>query len=155
MIEIELPKDITKYEAKLAGVATPRQAICVGIAAGIGYIVRAACITAGHEDMATPVMTFTAAIPLLFAVYKPYNMNLEDFLEQAFVGNVLAPAKRKYQIENEYAKEYEQILKEEHEVIGAYNRVYGIKVPPRRINDPKDKPRQNINHLNPELTGYL
>ena len=155
MIEIELPKDITKYEAKLAGVATPRQAICVGIAAMLGYAVRSLCITVGFEEGEQPLMTLAAIIPLLFAVYKPYNMNLEDFLEQAFVGNVLAPAKRKYQIENEYAKAYEELLKEERSILGAYNKVYGIKVPPRKINDPKDRPRMKVNHLNPELTGYL
>ena len=155
MIEIELPKDITRYEAKLAGLVTKRQAVCIAISAVLLYGIKSACVTFGLVEAKGFLMMVGALLPMTFAVYKPYNMNLEDFIEQAFINNVLAPSKRKYQIENVYAAEYEELLKEEKHVIGAYNKVYGIQVPQRKINDPKDKPRQKPNPRNPELTGYL
>ncbi len=155
MIEIEMPKDITKYEAKLAGIITPRQAICVAIAAVAAFGVRAIFRMIGLRSIETFAMMTAAAIPLLFAAWKPYGMKLEEFLETAFINNVLAPTKRKYISENEFRTDYDKIVKEEKHVIGAYNRLYNVKVPHRRINDPKDKPRQKVNKLNPELTGYL
>lgn len=155
MIEIELPKDITKYEAKLAGVATKRQAVCVAISAVVLYGIKMLCETFGLYEIKGFLMTVGAILPMTFAVWKPYNMNLEDFLEQAFMGNVVAPTKRKYVSENVYAEEYQKMVDEEHKIIGAYNKVYGLYVPQRRINDPKDRPRQKINKRNPELTGYL
>ena len=156
MIEIEIPKDITKYEAKLAGIVTPRQAICVAIAAVCAFGVRALFKMIGVSNkFETFGMMAAVAIPLLFAVWKPYGMKLEEFLETAFVNNVLAPTKRKYLSENEFRIDYDKIVKEEKHVIGAYNKLYNVKVPHRRINDPKDKPRQKVNKLNPELTGYL
>lgn len=155
MIEIEMPKDITKYEAKLAGVVTPRQAICVVIAVVVGFGVRALFKILGLPQLETFGMMAAAAVPLVFAVYKPYGMKLEEFLESAFVNNVLAPTKRKYISENKYSEDLAMILKEEKHVINAYNRVYNTKPFHRHINDPKDRPRQKINKLNPELTGYL
>lgn len=155
MIEIELPKDITKYEAKLGGVATKRQVVCVGLAAILGYFARSLCDYVDLPQYKNPAMVFLAIIPILFVACEPYGMKLEEFLEQAFINNILAPTKRKYQVENVYAQQYEKMLKEEKAVIGAYNKVYGIRVPQRKINDPKDKPRQKPNRLNPELTGYL
>ena len=155
MIEIELPKDITKYEAKLAGTVTPRQALCITLAAVFGFIARMVCNSLELYSITTPAMMLVGAIPLAFVAYKPFNMNLEDFLRQAFINNILAPSKRKYILENTFAEQYKVLQDEEKKVIGAYNKVYNIKVPQRRINDPKDRPRQKINKRNPELTGYL
>lgn len=155
MIEIELPKDITKYEAKLAGVITKRQAVCIGIASILAFGAKTICNMFELYAIKQYAMMIACIIPLLFIVIQPYNMKLEDFLEQAFINNILAPTKRKYIVENTFAKEYSEMLEEEHKVIGAYNKVYNIKVPQRRINDPKDKPRKKINKRNPELTGYL
>ncbi len=156
MIEIEMPKDITKYEAKLAGIATPRQAVCVTIAAILGYMTRSFLKAFElSQDMETFFMMVVAAIPLAFAVYKPYGMKLEDFLGTAVVNFFLAPSKRKYISENTYRKEYDELLKDEKHVISIYNKINNIKPFRRRINDPKDRPRQKVNTLNPELTGYL
>ena len=155
MIEVEMPKDITKYEAKLAGIATVRQAEFFGLGAVLGLALRSATINMGYSDIANYVLVVGIAIPASFAVFKPYGMYLEDFIVQAFINNVMAPAKRKYEIENAYASEYTEIIKEERKVIGAYNVLHGVSKARRAVNDPKDIPRKKVNAKNPELTGYL
>ena len=155
MIEVEMPKDITKYEAKLAGIATIRQAEFFGLGAVLGIALRSAVINIGYPDAANFALIVGVAIPGSFAVFKPYGMYLEDFIMQAFINNVMAPAKRKYEIENKYATEYTEIIKEERKVIGAYNVLHGISKARKAINDPKDVPRKKVNTKNPELTGYL
>ena len=38
MIEVQIPKDVSGYEAPLIGPLTSRQAICVAAAAAVEYI---------------------------------------------------------------------------------------------------------------------
>ncbi len=102
MIEIEIPKDMNKYEAKLFGPFTTRQTICFVLACICGIptflFLRDKVVT----DVAS-IITMLVFIPFILVGWiKPYGMNFEDFARTAFISNFLAPAKRKYVTINQF-----------------------------------------------------
>ena len=103
MIEIEIPKDITKYEAKLVGAFTGRQVACLIIAAAVGVPLFLIML---HYNVNRSVAIFGVMIVMLPAVVmgwvKPYGMNFEHFVKTAFISNVLSPKRRKYVTKNSY-----------------------------------------------------
>lgn len=102
MIEIEITKDIRKYESKLVGPFTTRQTICAAIACVIAYIVFRAL-----EFLAIDIRLFVITIfisPLLFLGWiKPYGMKFEQFISTAFASTFIAPRIRKYKTINAFS----------------------------------------------------
>jgi len=102
MIEIEVPKDITKYEAKLIASFTTRQVGCLAIAAVIAVPTFLALRDAVPRDVATLIILLLVLPFVLLGWVKPYGMNFEQFVRTAFISNVLSPKKRKYVTMNVY-----------------------------------------------------
>lgn len=100
-IEIEIPKDITKYESKLIGPFTTRQTVCIvpAVALGIFAFVGLKNIIPS-QDIRIGLVIISVLPFLLFGWYKPYGLPFEQFLKTAFISNVLAPKNRKYKTEN-------------------------------------------------------
>lgn len=107
-IEREIPKDISKYEAKLIGPFTTRQVVCgvpgIGLALGSYFLLRPYI----SEDMCFFIALLVSLPLLLCAVAKPYGIPFEKYISIIFVSQVLAPKYRKYVTENTY-KELEEI----------------------------------------------
>lgn len=109
-IEIRIPKEINRYEAKFIGPFTLRQTIslvvCLPIGVGLFILTKPYIGT----DLAGFLVVPPAAIGWMFGWYKPYGMKFEKYLRSVFINSFLAPRKRYYKTENYYAT----ILKEIH-----------------------------------------
>lgn len=102
MIEIEIPKDINKYEAKLVGPFTTRQAACFVCACVLGIPTFLFLKDKVPTDLAS-IITLLVFIPFVLVGWiKPYGMNFELFAQTAFISNFIAPAKRKYVTMNQF-----------------------------------------------------
>lgn len=101
MIEIEIPKDIRQYEAKLIASFTTRQTICGSIAAiiGVGTFFLFDFIP---QDIRIFIVLVLVSPLLLCGWIKPYGMHFEKFIQSTIVTNVLAPTNRKYITKNMY-----------------------------------------------------
>lgn len=106
MIEIEIPEDIRKYEAKFVGPFTLRQAVC--FAAGCVLAVPTYLIISkfAPTDVAAFACIIVSAPFLVCGWVQPYGMTMEQFAKTAFVSNILAPTKRKYKTVNLYELAY-------------------------------------------------
>lgn len=102
MIEIKVPKEITKYETKLIGPFTSRQVvvllICVPIVA-FCYITVSSYV---DSSIAGYICLPFGAIGALFGWVKPYGLPFEKYLKSVFVSSFLAPTVRVYKTENYY-----------------------------------------------------
>lgn len=101
-IEREVPKDISRYEAKAIGPFTTRQLLCgipaVSLAIGSYFLLKSYV----SQDVVFFV-AFVVAMPLfLLGWAKPYGIPLEKYLSIVFVSQILAPKHRKYVTENTY-----------------------------------------------------
>lgn len=122
MIEIKIPKEVTKYEAKLVGPFTARQ--CVALLIFVPMI--AFC----YINL-SKVMNSTAAlyicVPIgglgaLFGWIKPYGLPFEKYLKSMFISSFLAPTVRVYKTENYFdilTKEAKKLTPEEEYIIDA------------------------------------
>ena len=99
-IEIEIPKDITKYESKLIGPLTTRQTICSVPAAGLAIAEAMLLKETLSQDMLIGIIIFTVIPFILLGWIKVYNLPFEKFLASVFVTIVLAPKHRKYITDN-------------------------------------------------------
>lgn len=111
MIEAQIPKDIRKYESKLAGPFTLRELICFIIGCGMTYVVYKLVSGVASSDIAVTVCIFTALPAVAFGWIKPYGMPLERFLQTVLISNLLAPKRRKYKTRNIYRKAAEPLEK--------------------------------------------
>lgn len=102
MIEAQIPKDIRKYEAKLAGPFTLRQLICFGISCALAFFVYKLVLSFSDANTAIPMCMIAISPVIAVGWVKPYGMPLEKFLQTAFISNVLAPKVRKYKTRNAY-----------------------------------------------------
>ena len=102
MIEVEIPKDIRQYEAKLIGPFTLRQTIF--FVAGCAFAIPTFNIVYHISTMdVAAFMCMIVATPFLaFGWVKVYGMPLEKFIKTAFISNVLSPKHRKYKTENTF-----------------------------------------------------
>ena len=108
MIEIEMPGDIKEYEPKIIGGLTLRQTICFGtglLTAIVFYNI------IPNSQIKLYAASISAIIPVLCAIYKPYDMPLEQFVILLLKTYILPPKNRKYIINNEY----EECIEEETE----------------------------------------
>lgn len=128
MVERKIPRDISKYEAKLALGFTTRQLV-IG-APGIALAVGVFFLLKGQIGSAAMFVALLVACPFLaFAAFKPLGMPLETFIKTAMLPMFLAPANRRYKTENTY----EHVLKPEPRLpVGKNNQKFVSKDPTHR-----------------------
>ena len=114
-IEIKIPKEIRKYEAKAVGPFTLRQLICllicVPVCVGLYILVKPYV----GVDVAGFIVFPPAAVGWLFGWCKPYGMKFEKYMKTMFINSFLAPKKRVYKTENFYACVLKEIAREDEE----------------------------------------
>ena len=101
MIEIEIPKDIRKYESKLIGPLTTRQTVCAVFACGISVLIYTS-LKEVPSDIRFILITIFITPFLLLGWVKPYGMKFEHFAMTTFSSYFLSPKHRKYKTENFY-----------------------------------------------------
>ena len=95
MIEIQIPKDISKYKTKLWGFSVRQLVIC-GAVLVLDFILYAIVFKGSKFSVDTLVYIMMAVDipPLLFAV-DVQGLPMERFISQFFICNVIAPIRRK------------------------------------------------------------
>lgn len=138
MIEVQIPKDIRKYEAKLVGPFTLRQLIAFIVGCVIAYFTYKVMSSLNLKEHAVPMCMLLASPALAMGYVKPYGMPMERFLQTAFITTVLAPAERKYKTKNtfKYAaikqkaqskKEYQKRLKKDKKLTASDSKYESFK----------------------------
>ena len=100
MIEIKIPQEINKYEAKLVGPLTTRQTICL-----VGMAV--VCIATFNilksllpEDYLYIVCLFLAVPFALCGWYRPYGMHFEKFFMAVLFNTIISSSRRIFKSSN-------------------------------------------------------
>ncbi|MCB6586856.1 PrgI family protein [bacterium 210702-DFI.5.13] len=118
MIETQVPKDVSVYEAPLIGPLTSRQAICVAAAAAVEYIYYTIVNTIGlNLDTNTLIcIGMVLAAPIIYmAVGKPYGMRAETYIYNYLLPSMVAPKNRVYETTIIYDVMYDELLKKYEE----------------------------------------
>lgn len=118
MIETQVPKDVSVYEAPLIGPLTSRQSICVAAAAAVEYIYYTIVNTIGlNLDTNTLIcIGMVLAAPILYmAVGKPYGMRAETYIYNYLLPSMVAPKNRVYETTIIYDVMYDELLKKYEE----------------------------------------
>ena len=102
MIEIKIPKEVTKFEPKLIGPFTVRQSIVLVIIVPIISVIYMQLSKQLDSTICAYFCVPIAGIGALFGWVKPYGLPFEKYLSSVFVSSVLAPAVRLYKTENYY-----------------------------------------------------
>ena len=102
MIEIKIPKEVTKFEPKLIGPFTVRQSVVLLIIVPIISVIYMQLSKQLDSAICAYLCVPIAAIGALFGWIKPYGLPFEKYLSSVFIGSVLAPAVRVYKTENYY-----------------------------------------------------
>ena len=148
MLEIEIPKDITKYDSKLLGPFSMRQ--CVGILIGsiCGFIVYFLTYKTLHlQSDICGILTLLAAAPgVAIGFVKLYGMNFEDYAKAYIMLNILAPRERRFESVPAFATLYEEYTAPKDKA--------SINAEKKRLKKQKKKPKMK-NNSNPQLIGYL
>lgn len=113
MIEMKIPKEISRYEAKAIGPFTLRQLICLLIFIPIGgglYFITSPYV--GTSTAGFFVLPFGLAA-WAFGWYKPYGLKFEKYLKTVFINSFVAPTKRPYKTENFYGNILKEIERQE------------------------------------------
>ena len=113
MIEIKIPKEINRYEAKAVGPLTMRQllswVICLPLCVGV-YLFT-------YPIIGTDLAGFIAMIPggaaYCFGWCKPYGLKFEVYMKSAFISSFLAPSRRLYKTENFYSNILSEVRKDD------------------------------------------
>lgn len=112
-IEIKIPKEINRYEAKAVGPFTLRQLICLLICLPICVGIFLLAKPYVGYDIAGFFVLPPAGIAFLFGWYKPYGLKFEKYIKTMFVNSFIAPSKRAYKTENFYANLLKEINKDD------------------------------------------
>ena len=118
MIETQVPKDVSVYEAPLIGPLTSRQAICVAAAAAVEYIYYTIVNTIGLNLDTNNLICIgmVLAAPILYmAVGKPYGMRAETYIYNYLLPSMVAPKNRVYETTIIYDVMYDELLKKYEE----------------------------------------
>ena len=117
MIEIEIPKDIRAYEAKLIGPLTTRQLFCIiGLGVSCFLTYKASVNLLGEDSSLIWFFPMVIAIPFaLIGWVKPYGLTFEKFAKSVFKTMFLAPTKRIYKIKNLH-DEFDKIIDAEEKL---------------------------------------
>lgn len=102
MIEMEIPKDIRKYEAKLIGPLTLRQTICL-ILGCVVAIPAYFLFDFLPQDMRYIIVAVLATPFILVGWVKISGMTFELYAKQIWYSVVAAPPERKYETRNTYS----------------------------------------------------
>ncbi len=113
MIDIRIPKEIRRYEAKFVGPFSMRQTICLGIGLPICIFLYNVLRPIISRDLMMFVLLLPAAAIFLFGWVKPYGMRFEQFFFSAFINNFIAPKKRKYITVNQHEVRLKAVRKAE------------------------------------------
>lgn len=102
MFQVQIPKDIQKYETKWIGPFNGRQCVCLLIALALG--VPLYLIVSKDFGSQTGII---AVVPIIVFIFpfgwiKPYGLNFEQFLKVALVSNFIAPKNRLYKTQSLY-----------------------------------------------------
>ncbi len=103
MVSRDIPRDISKYEAKLMLGLTTRQ-VCLYVPGVAAALLVFFMLKGVLGDLALFLAILTALPFILFASFKPLGMPMEQFLKTSLLEFLFAPANRRYQIENTYSK---------------------------------------------------
>ncbi len=102
-IEMEIPKDITKYKKKFIGPLSFRQCVTLVPAVLLDYgaygLMKSLEVS---SDTMMPIMIFILLPFLAFGWIELYGLPLEKFLKVAFISGFIAPQKRLYKTKNLY-----------------------------------------------------
>ena len=103
MIEIRIPEEVTKYEAKLVGPFTTRQCVVLVIFVPICFgVYQLGFRLTGSGDIASYFLIPFAGLGALFGWVKPYGHPFEKFVQAVFINMFIAPSKRKAKSDNIY-----------------------------------------------------
>ena len=102
MFQVQIPKDIEKYEAKWIGPFNGRQCVCIGIGVLIGVPIFLFLNSVFDSQVAIIALVPIATIIFPFGWLKPFGLKFEQFLKIALVSNVIAPAHRLYKTKSAY-----------------------------------------------------
>lgn len=111
MIDIRIPKEIRRYEAKFVGPFTLRQTICVGIGLPTCILLYNCLLPFISRDLIIFFLLLPAAATFLFGWVKPYGMRFEEFFFSAVINNFIAPRRRKYVTVNQHEMRLETMRK--------------------------------------------
>ena len=122
MIEIKIPKEVTKYEAKLIGPFTARQ--CIALAIFVPIAVLTYNLARNYLSSAiAPYLCILVATPgALFGWVKPYGLKFEEFAKSVVLNGFIAPSKRVHKSESYYdllSKAANELTPEEQLVLDA------------------------------------
>lgn len=99
MIEKNVPRDMSKYEAKLIGPLTTRHVVCL-VPGAIVAVLAFFAFKGVLGDAALLISTILAVPFGLCGLYKPYGIPFEKYAKTVFCSVVLSPTKKKYKTEN-------------------------------------------------------
>lgn len=133
-IELDIPKDIMAYDTKLVGPLSLRQLVCGVPMVGIMVLFNVALTKYISSDVAIFAGLLGALPFMLCGWVKVQGLPFEKFVMSTAKSMFLAPAKRKYVIENSFEEENKAILS-----------------PPV---DKKKAKRKATKSKNPEFRGY-
>ena len=80
MAYVDIPKDLDGIKSKIMLGLTKKQLIGFGVAAVIGVPVYLATRVAIGNDFGLIAMMVSMALPLLYAIYEPKGMSIEQYL---------------------------------------------------------------------------
>ena len=101
-LEIKIPKEITKYEAKLIGPLTGRQTGC-SVLGAIAAIATKFLVEQVYPDFAVTACGIAAVPFILIGFIKVYEMPFEQFAIGYIKTHIISPQKRKAKIKNQFA----------------------------------------------------
>jgi hypothetical protein len=116
MLEVKIPKEINRYENKLIGPFSGRQALCIACMGAINIATFKLCISFLPRDIVLMICTMISIPWGLLGWVKIYGMHFEKFFLSVAKNMILAPKVRKYKTENYYEsikKETDKLIKEE------------------------------------------
>ena len=98
MIKVQMTDDIRKYETKIIGPFTGRQATCVGIGLVVGFVIASLIPTTWDNKL---VIALFLAMPIWICGWiKVSDTPLEIFIIRIIYTFVLTPTKRKYKVKH-------------------------------------------------------
>lgn len=112
MIEVQVPRDVSNYEAQFIGPLTARQTICLAVAAVVEYVYYNVVkfLGIGLDMNALICIGIVIAVPILYlAMGKPYGMKPEMYIYNYLLPSLIAPKNRPYETKLSYDVMLEQI----------------------------------------------
>ena len=147
MIEVDIPKDTSKYKPKFILGLTLRETICVGIAAIVAVPTFLILDKIFIRSFVLFVSMFLATPALLCGFFHPYDMEFEKYAKIVLESIFIRPKKRKYITENTFEIIYNAF---EDEIDLEQKEKYANV--PKKNYTPKNKKRKNVQvSSDPEL----